>query len=102
MSYVEVSTDGPVTHILLNRPASHNALTPDMHYDLETAFNGFAQESDAMMRGLDEPRRKVPWPSRRNVLRAGHPDPFSIRCPSETYIGTYICTSSVDSPSCND
>ncbi|NIJ17768.1 enoyl-CoA hydratase-related protein [Sphingobium vermicomposti] len=49
MSYVEVSTDGAVTHIVLNRPASHNALTPDMHHDLEAAFNGFAQDPDAMI-----------------------------------------------------
>ncbi|MFK4794034.1 enoyl-CoA hydratase-related protein [Sphingobium sp. ZW T5_29] len=49
MSYIEVSSDGPVTHIRLNRPASHNALTPDMHHDLEAAFNEFAQDSDAMI-----------------------------------------------------
>lgn len=49
MPHVEVSRDGPVTRILLNRPEFHNALTPDMHQDLEKAFNDFALDPDAMI-----------------------------------------------------
>lgn len=49
MAHVEVSKNGPITTIVLNRPESHNALTPDMHHDLERAFNAFAQDSSAMI-----------------------------------------------------
>jgi enoyl-CoA hydratase/carnithine racemase len=44
MSYknIEVSVESHVTHILLNRPDALNAITPDMHDELQQAFDDFA------------------------------------------------------------
>jgi crotonobetainyl-CoA hydratase len=44
MSEIRVSTAGGVTTVTLSRPASLNAITPDMHDELEAAFNAFAAD----------------------------------------------------------
>ncbi len=44
MSFIDVSTKGPVTWVTLNRPEKMNAVTPDMHDDLQTAFDSFAED----------------------------------------------------------
>lgn len=43
---IEVERRGHVTHVLLNRPESMNAITPQMHDELQTAFDSFAAEDD--------------------------------------------------------
>jgi len=41
---IEVTIDGPITRILLNRPAQMNAITTEMHNLLDTAFDDFAAD----------------------------------------------------------
>lgn len=41
---IEVTQEGHVTHVLLNRPASMNAITPGMHDELQEAFDQFAAD----------------------------------------------------------
>ena len=42
MSYetIEVTEAGHVTHVVLNRPDALNAITPQMHEELQRAFDG--------------------------------------------------------------
>ena len=49
MSYetIEVSQAGHVTHVLLNRPDALNAITPQMHEELQRAFDDFAADDGA-------------------------------------------------------
>lgn len=44
MSFIKTETAGAITWLTLNRPASHNALLPEMHADLESAFDAFAAD----------------------------------------------------------
>lgn len=46
MSYslIRVATDGPVTTITLNRPAVLNCVNPEMHFELQRAFDAFAAD----------------------------------------------------------
>ncbi|MDA8707757.1 enoyl-CoA hydratase-related protein [Hellea sp.] len=44
MADIEVTIDGPITRILLNRPAQMNAITTEMHNLLDTAFDDFAAD----------------------------------------------------------
>ncbi len=44
MSYIELTKDGPVSWMTLNRPKAHNALLPAMHDDLQIAFDDFAND----------------------------------------------------------
>jgi enoyl-CoA hydratase/carnithine racemase len=46
MSYnlIRVATDGPITTITLNRPEVMNAVNPEMHAELERAFDAFAAD----------------------------------------------------------
>ena len=46
MSYIEVSKTGRITKITLNRPEKMNAITPDMHDDLQAAFDHFAADPE--------------------------------------------------------
>ncbi len=46
MDDIRIAVSGGVRRITLSRPASLNALTPDMHYALEDAFNDFSATSD--------------------------------------------------------
>lgn len=48
MSYecIEVSQRGHVCHLLLNRPAALNAITPAMHDELQQAFDDFAASDE--------------------------------------------------------
>lgn len=46
MDDIRIAVAGGVRRITLNRPASLNALTPDMHAALEQAFNDFSAASD--------------------------------------------------------
>jgi crotonobetainyl-CoA hydratase len=39
-----VTRDGPVTRIKLNRPERLNAITPEMHHELQAAIDGFAED----------------------------------------------------------
>ena len=44
MSDIDISKTGHVTTITLNRPEAMNALLPQMHDDLQTAFDAFAAD----------------------------------------------------------
>ena len=44
---IEVSRRAHVTHVLLNRPDALNAITPEMHNELQAAFDDFARDDDA-------------------------------------------------------
>lgn len=46
MQHIIVERDGRVTTITLNRPERLNAINPDMHDELEAAFNRFAADPD--------------------------------------------------------
>lgn len=46
MKYVGVTTAGHVTTVTLNRPEVLNAINPDMHDELEAAFNAFVADPD--------------------------------------------------------
>ena len=41
---IEVTQKAHITHVLLNRPDSMNAITPDMHDELQAAFDQFAAD----------------------------------------------------------
>lgn len=44
MSDVLISKSGAITRITLNRPGQLNSITPQMHADLDTAFDAFAAD----------------------------------------------------------
>jgi enoyl-CoA hydratase/carnithine racemase len=44
--FIEVTTQGAVTQVRLNRPQALNAITPQMHRELESAFSAFAADND--------------------------------------------------------
>lgn len=46
MAEIEVSRDGRITTITLNRPEKMNAITPEMHFALGEAFDAFAADPD--------------------------------------------------------
>ena len=59
MSYecIEVTKNNHVTSVLLNRPDAMNAITPEMHHELQAAFDDFASDIDqfvAVIRGAGE------------------------------------------------
>ncbi len=57
MAEIEVSRDGAVTHILLNRPAQMNALTNAMHVRLDKVFDEFSADETqrvAVIKGAGE------------------------------------------------
>src|SRR5690242_8025644 len=45
MNRISVSANGGVTTICLNRPEVMNAIDPQMHAELESAFNAYAADS---------------------------------------------------------
>lgn len=45
MADIDVTIDGPITRILLNRPAQMNAMTTEMHNLLDKAFDEFASDN---------------------------------------------------------
>ena len=54
---IEVTKENHVTSVLLNRPDAMNAITPEMHYELQDAFDEFSEDSDqfvAVIRGAGE------------------------------------------------
>ena len=54
---IEVTKNNHVTSVLLNRPDAMNAITPEMHHELQSAFDDFASDSDqfvAVIRGAGE------------------------------------------------
>jgi crotonobetainyl-CoA hydratase len=54
---IEVTKNNHVTSVLLNRPDAMNAITPEMHHELQAAFDDFASDSDqfvAVIRGAGE------------------------------------------------
>jgi len=54
---IEVTKNNHVTNVLLNRPDAMNAITPEMHHELQAAFDDFAADSDqfvAVIRGAGE------------------------------------------------
>lgn len=44
MQFIEVESQGPVTTVTLNRPEVLNALHPQMHQELQAAFDAFAAD----------------------------------------------------------
>jgi len=46
MDFIKVETDGPVTTVTLNRPEVMNAINPQMHQELQAAFDAFAADDD--------------------------------------------------------
>ena len=46
MRYIQVLRDGRVTTVTLNRPEVMNAINPEMHIELQAAFDGFAADAD--------------------------------------------------------
>lgn len=44
MQFIEIVSDGPVTTIILDRPAAMNAIHPEMHFELQDAFDNFAAD----------------------------------------------------------
>ena len=44
MSFIEVEKQDRVTWVTLNRPDKMNAITPEMHEDLQRAFDAFAED----------------------------------------------------------
>ena len=46
---IEVTRSGHVTTIVLNRPEAMNAITAQMHDELQDAFDGFAADDDAFL-----------------------------------------------------
>jgi crotonobetainyl-CoA hydratase len=54
---IEVLKKNHVTHVMLNRPQAMNAITPEMHHELQDAFDEFSTDSDqfvAVIRGAGE------------------------------------------------
>lgn len=54
---IAVTKQNHVTNVLLNRPDSMNAITPEMHDELQDAFDDFAADNDqlvAVIRGAGE------------------------------------------------
>jgi len=49
MNYIDVETKDRVCWITLNRPESHNALLPEMHEDLQTAFDDYAADDEQLV-----------------------------------------------------
>lgn len=49
MADIDVSNDGPITRILLNRPAQMNAITDGMHHALDAAFDDFAADESQLI-----------------------------------------------------
>lgn len=43
---IVISREGPITWITLNRPEAMNSITPDMHQQLDTAFDEFSGDSN--------------------------------------------------------
>lgn len=46
MQFVDVRRDGAVTTVTLNRPEVMNAINPEMHQQLQAAFDAFAADPD--------------------------------------------------------
>ena len=46
MDFITVDRRGQVTTITLNRPQAMNSITPDMHHQLQAAFDGFAADPE--------------------------------------------------------
>lgn len=44
MSFIDVRKEDRIMWVTLNRPASHNALLPEMHADLEIVFDDYASD----------------------------------------------------------
>ena len=54
---IEVTRAGNVEQILLNRPDALNAITPEMHNELQAAFDAFATDESvyvAVIKGAGE------------------------------------------------
>lgn len=49
MPDIEVTKTGAITRILLNRPAQMNAITTQMHVDLDAAFDDFAADETQLI-----------------------------------------------------
>jgi len=55
--WIEVTKQNHVTSVLLNRPDAMNAITPEMHHELQDAFDDFSEDIDqfvAVIRGAGE------------------------------------------------
>src|SRR6516165_840635 len=44
MGFIRIERQGAVTTITLNRPQAMNSITPDMHHELQAAFDAFAAD----------------------------------------------------------
>jgi crotonobetainyl-CoA hydratase len=45
MDFIKVERHGAVTTVTLNRPEAMNSITPDMHHELQAAFDAFAADA---------------------------------------------------------
>lgn len=49
MAVIDITQEGPITHIRLNRPAAMNAITNEMHNLLDKAFDDFAASKEQLI-----------------------------------------------------
>ena len=49
MAVIDITHEGPITHIRLNRPAAMNAITNEMHNLLDKAFDDFAANNEQLI-----------------------------------------------------
>lgn len=49
MAVIDISHDGPITHIRLNRPDQMNAITTEMHTLLDEAFDDFSADGGQLI-----------------------------------------------------
>jgi 1,4-dihydroxy-2-naphthoyl-CoA synthase len=44
--HVLIERDGGITFVILNRPEQRNAMSPELHYEMEDAIDALAMEKD--------------------------------------------------------
>ncbi|MDA1076998.1 MAG: enoyl-CoA hydratase-related protein [Proteobacteria bacterium] len=82
---IDLTVDNHVTNITLNRPEALNAITPQMHTELEDAFNTFAAAEDqyiCVIRGAGE-RAFCAGSDLKSIAFAGRANPY----PEHGYAG---------------
>lgn len=49
MTHIDITKDGPITRLTINRPEQMNSITPQMHADMQTAFDDFADDDTQLI-----------------------------------------------------